>query len=125
MEQLLPELRDKMRFDDLLRGARGRFLPTATAERQVHAIDKLLERVHRLRQPGHAAVDVAESSGENRFRFRLRHLRTTPQHFGPPAAVLPPGGNPHTVFAVLAYLQAAFLETLSTHFVASFLRLRR
>ena len=70
-------------------------------------------------------VDGLEDGGQGCLRFPLAHLRVAPQHLGSPASVFPPDGNPHAMLPVFANLQAAFLETLSTHFLASFLRLRR
>ena len=71
LKQNLSELRDEMRFDDLLRGACGRFFPTPTTEREVHTIDELLEGIDRSCHLGGAAVDIPENSVKNRFRLRF------------------------------------------------------
>jgi hypothetical protein len=73
VKQLFPELRNQMRFHNLLRSPCCGFLPTATTERQVHANDELLERVKRFRALSQAAVDRLEDRRQT-FGFPFAHL---------------------------------------------------
>jgi hypothetical protein len=57
LEQPIPEFRDEMLRHDLLRRARGRFLPPLAIERQILIRHELLEGVDRPRPLGHARVD--------------------------------------------------------------------